>query len=481
VSVGHDASLGAGENADSVVAVFGSATSAGEVHRSVVAVFGDAHVTGPAGEGVVAVIGNAYVNSRVSNVVAVFGNIELGPDAEVGENVVSVGGSLTRDPRSVVHGNVNRILPGLTGSLSWTRPWVQHCLLYGRPLAVAPGLGWLWGLALGMLMLYALLAALFPAGLERCVQTFEHHPGQSVLTSIAAMLLLPLVATLLVVTVIGVPVLLVGLVVMTFFGKAAIFAWLGRRLTAFLGDGRSLGHTMLAILVGGTIALALYCIPVVGFIVYNLLGLLGLGVALYALLAASRSRRAAPPPFATVPPAFMPPPPPPPGASQHTAAAGPDAARPGTPAGAAAAAPAAGGPPVFSSAELLVMPRALFWPRMGALLIDAVLVGMLLSMTLYYRPHDLQLVVLAAYGAVMWKVKGATIGGIICNHRLVRLDGRELDWPTVIVRALGCFLSALPVGLGFIWIAVDENRQAWHDKIAGTAVVRVPAAASRLL
>src|SRR5581483_8182915 len=29
-------------------------------------------------------------------------------------------------------------------------------------------------------------------------------------------------------------------------------------------------------------------------------------------------------------------------------------------------------------------------------------------------------------------------------------------------------------GLGFIWIAVDHEHQAWHDKIAGTVVVRVP-------
>jgi uncharacterized RDD family membrane protein YckC len=30
------------------------------------------------------------------------------------------------------------------------------------------------------------------------------------------------------------------------------------------------------------------------------------------------------------------------------------------------------------------------------------------------------------------------------------------------------------LGLGFIWIAVDAGHQAWHDKLAGTIVVRVP-------
>ena len=57
--------------------------------------------------------------------------------------------------------------------------------------------------------------------------------------------------------------------------------------------------------------------------------------------------------------------------------------------------------------------------------------------------------------------------------RVVRFDDRALDWETAIVRALGCFLSLAVAGLGFIWIAFDANNQAWHDKIAGTLVVRV--------
>jgi uncharacterized RDD family membrane protein YckC len=35
-------------------------------------------------------------------------------------------------------------------------------------------------------------------------------------------------------------------------------------------------------------------------------------------------------------------------------------------------------------------------------------------------------------------------------------------------------------GIGFLWIAFDPGKQAWHDKIAGTAVVRVPKSAAVL-
>jgi uncharacterized RDD family membrane protein YckC len=109
---------------------------------------------------------------------------------------------------------------------------------------------------------------------------------------------------------------------------------------------------------------------------------------------------------------------------------------------------------------------------MGALLLDAVLIGILLGR--FYNAVNVELIVLAAYGAVMWKLKGTTIGGIVCGLQVVRLDGREIDWATSIVRALSCFLSLAVAGLGFLWIAIDEEKQAWHDKIAGTAVVRAP-------
>ena len=74
----------------------------------------------------------------------------------------------------------------------------------------------------------------------------------------------------------------------------------------------------------------------------------------------------------------------------------------------------------------------------------------------------------------MWKMRGTTIGGVICGLRVVRLDDRPLDWPTAIVRSLGCFVSVIVVGLGFIWVLFDDERQSWHDKIAGTVIVHAP-------
>jgi len=116
------------------------------------------------------------------------------------------------------------------------------------------------------------------------------------------------------------------------------------------------------------------------------------------------------------------------------------------------------------------LPRAGFWVRIIGVLLDALLVGFVMGVL---HVQHLELLALAAYGAVMWKTRGTTIGGMVFDLRVVRLDGREIDWETAIVRALGCFLSLVVAGLGFFWIAFDPNNQAWHDKIAGTVVVRV--------
>ena len=109
---------------------------------------------------------------------------------------------------------------------------------------------------------------------------------------------------------------------------------------------------------------------------------------------------------------------------------------------------------------------------MGALLIDIILVSIIVAVL--DTPDSFWIVALAGYGAIMWKIKGTTIGGIVCGLKIVRRDGSELNWDTAIVRALGCFLSMVVCGLGFLWIVFDEDRQAWHDKIAGTLVIRTP-------
>lgn len=78
-----------------------------------------------------------------------------------------------------------------------------------------------------------------------------------------------------------------------------------------------------------------------------------------------------------------------------------------------------------------------------------------------------------AYVLGFWLTKQATPGKLAIGARIV--DARTGAKPSVgqfILRYLGYFVSSLPLGLGFLWVAFDRRKQGWHDKIAGTVVVR---------
>jgi uncharacterized RDD family membrane protein YckC len=74
---------------------------------------------------------------------------------------------------------------------------------------------------------------------------------------------------------------------------------------------------------------------------------------------------------------------------------------------------------------------------------------------------------------IFWKYRQATPGKMAISARIV--DAQTGSAPTtqqLIVRYLGYFVSTIPFGLGLLWVAFDPRKQGWHDKMAGTVVVR---------
>jgi uncharacterized RDD family membrane protein YckC len=475
VEVGHNARLPAGRAACDVVTVFGNSSVHGTVSDSVVAVMGRTRVDGNVANSVVTVFGNGHINGSVGgNVVTIFGNLRLGPKAIVQGQTVSLFGSYERNPSAVVQGGTVRLMSGIFHFTDALQGWGEHCLLFGRLLAPRLDVLWAWGVALGLLAIYLLVAALFRDGLRHCVRTLEEHPGPSILTALAMVLLTPILMLVLMValtvTVVGiifVPLLWIGLLCAGIFGRVVTLAWLGGRILR--GAHRGVDQPVLHVLVGGVLVSVLYMVPVVGFIVFAVIGLIGFGTLTYTLLLALRSARGAvPPPQPAEPPGTA-------GAAPGPGAAAADATSEtaAMSAGPIPGATASAAPAEPTPLELMALPRAGFWIRMAALLIDLVLISVCLSL-IGHHDSDGTLIALAAYGAIMWKLRGTTVGGIICHLRVARIDGRPLNWETAILRALGCFLSLVAAGLGFFWIAFDAERQAWHDKIAGTVVVSVP-------
>ena len=456
-----------GEVTEQAVSIWGSTVVNGTIGNEAVSVFGSTTVNGSVGEQAVAVGGNLVVNGHVGGeAVCVGGDVTLGPDAEVGGDVVVVGGVLKQDPAAIVHGEVHSVrVPVIRPIFAW----ITSALLHARLLSFEPAAAWAWMIAAVVLGFYVLLALVFPGGIAKCAGTLEQKPGHVILTALLTMLAMPLVFLLLAITGVGVlviPFLAVGLFAAKLFGRAAMMAWIGRRFTGLLGGGLW-SHAAVAVACGGVIVALLYTVPILAFLVAMLIGFLGLGTVIYALILSMRRNGAGPAPAA---PAVAPSGTPPQPAPAVALAAGGSA---GIAVGAIPpASPAATVPPLISAA---MMPRAGFWIRMAALLIDVILCAIVFKLVPFVHfTWGAFLLILATYGAVMWKHRGTTVGGSICHLKVVRLDDRPLDWTCSIVRALSCFLSLVVAGFGFLWIAFDEEKQSWHDKIAGTTVVTVP-------
>jgi uncharacterized RDD family membrane protein YckC len=84
-----------------------------------------------------------------------------------------------------------------------------------------------------------------------------------------------------------------------------------------------------------------------------------------------------------------------------------------------------------------------------------------------------QLVLAAVAIILFWISRSATPGKMAIGAEIV--DARTGGKPTTgqfIGRYFAYYVSMLPLFLGFLWIAFDRRKQGWHDKLAGTVVVR---------
>lgn len=132
-----------------------------------------------------------------------------------------------------------------------------------------------------------------------------------------------------------------------------------------------------------------------------------------------------------------------------------------------------------------------FWPRVGATFIDAVILTVIsapLLIAFYgteyftdpYAPaiagvaDVLISYVLPAVAIILfWLYKRATPGKMAVSAQVVDAEtGNALTTGQAVGRYFAYFLSSLPLGLGFVWAAFDARKQGWHDKLAGTVVVR---------
>jgi len=413
---------------DDIVMVGGTpvAIKLGESARDVVVVGSDVQVDG----------------TVQGSLVVVLGNVSLGPTGRVVQGPVIVGGDLFAQPGSKIGNNPTVISLSLFGGVTNVlnpalveagKRWVAEGAFRIRPLPHRLALAWV--VAGFLLLFFVVIGVIFQRPVTASVAILDEKPGSALLVGLLVGFLSLLLVLLLIVSLVGVIVLpfaASALVALFIIGKVAVYRYAGQTLGGQLGV--TFLQSPLVALVSGTLLFYLcYAVPVIGAIVWLLVAPLGIGAVVLATLGRNKS-------------------------AVNAAALG-GVAVTDLPSGLAAA------PPVL-------LPRVGFWSRFLATFLDLMLVGLL--MALFFHRPEWFLLVWTLYHLALWSWKGTTVGGIILGLRIVRLDGGPIGLPVAAIRLLGGFFSAAVFFLGFFWAGWTQERQAWHDKIAGTVVVRYP-------
>lgn len=130
-----------------------------------------------------------------------------------------------------------------------------------------------------------------------------------------------------------------------------------------------------------------------------------------------------------------------------------------------------------------------FWARVLASILDNIWIGIVLVILLVGlgQAGVIQLSMTETGGTEMviqtliplimvvalWIKYASTPGKMAFGAKI--LDANtfgEVPAGRLVLRYVAYFVSVVPVGLGFLWVAIDKRKQGWHDKIAGTVVVK---------
>jgi uncharacterized RDD family membrane protein YckC len=135
---------------------------------------------------------------------------------------------------------------------------------------------------------------------------------------------------------------------------------------------------------------------------------------------------------------------------------------------------------ILDSNEMPVRPVefAGFWPRVGAAIIDWIILSAFQYLVLVFMPLGSQEI-----SGIMFFVnwlyftlqessqRQATIGKMALGIVVTDLNGERIGFAKATGRYFAKILSAIILLIGFIMVAFTEKKQGLHDILAGTLVV----------
>ncbi len=491
VVTGSDVRIGPGETVHDVVVNGADLLVEGDVTGDIIVIFGKVRVLGRVDGDIINVGRGIWVENG----------------GFVDGDVFGVGYGVVREPDGVVQGEVRNL--GLVAIPLSVRSrailYFEECVMMARPLSIRVGFVWVvWAI---FLAIQAFLGLLFPGATRATMAAMRERPGGTAILSIFALPLILLTASILTVTLIGalaVPFLFAALVIGLSIGRIAILRLMGSRVLQLFGLVEA--APVAEFFTGAVITTLLFLIPVVGLFSWMVFLLWALGAILMTLFRRDRQPASSiervginaetasttaftprtttdPYPSASNPPTTMSDPIP---LHPHLPAsadplANSSAANTG-PTGTASSVRwhEARQSPGLSAEGIASAARPGLGRRLGALFIDWIpllfLAAILPERLAFIRLEEfggvVRVAIGVAYFTLMLTWRGTTLGGLVLGLRVVRLDGRPIDRPVALVRALGAVLSGLCFGVGWFWAGWDERRQTWHDRLAGTVVIR---------
>lgn len=79
--------------------------------------------------------------------------------------------------------------------------------------------------------------------------------------------------------------------------------------------------------------------------------------------------------------------------------------------------------------------------------------------------------IIGSYFVFFWALTGRTIGKWFMGLKIIASDNKQLSIGQALWRFIGYGVSAVVFWMGYLWVIIDDERQAWHDHMAKTWVI----------